>query len=497
MQPIIDKKQPKIGRTQLVETVKFEMKGRENKMNLADNLKKIRKENNLSQEQLAEQLGVSRQSVSKWESGQAYPEMDKVLQLAKLFNLNIDDLLNQDIKEVTSEKQSKIAINKYIDDFLSFVTKTIDMFTSMDWKTRVKCLFEQFVLCCILLVTFLIIGDIVNEILYSIISIFPDFIQNIIYSICNSAYLMFSFIFAIILIIHVFKVRYLDYYIIVKDEINSNNQDKQETTNDESKDNKNYLEKKKEKIVIRDPKHSDYRFISGMFKVLLFIVKCFAIFVTLGFCISLICFVLSTVLSFLVINTRLFFVGLVISLLACIIINIIVLILLLNFIIGKKSKKKYLMSGFIISIVLLGVGIGIGTIGITSFDYIDNINNDIYSESELTIPMKDDLVIHNHFNSEYIEEDRSDIKILYKHTKFFTLDVSYYKNNVYIHGVSADNNFFEAIRQNIKDINDKKIIDYSKSETYIYASKENIEKLKNNFNNYIEQEDNEFYDDEI
>ena len=123
--------------------------------------------------------------------------MDKVLQLAKLFNLNIDDLLNQDIKEVTSEKQSKIAINKYIDDFLSFVTKTIDMFTSMDWKTRVKCLFEQFVLCCILLVTFLIIGDIVNEILYSIISIFPDFIQNIIYSICNSAYLMFSFIFAI------------------------------------------------------------------------------------------------------------------------------------------------------------------------------------------------------------------------------------------------------------------------------------------------------------
>lgn len=60
MQPIIDKKQPKIGRTQLVETVKFEMKGRENKMNLADNLKKIRKENNLSQEQLAEQLGVSR-----------------------------------------------------------------------------------------------------------------------------------------------------------------------------------------------------------------------------------------------------------------------------------------------------------------------------------------------------------------------------------------------------------------------------------------------------
>ena len=43
-------------------------------MKLSDNIKFIRKENNLSQEQLAEQLGVSRQAVSKWESGQSYPE---------------------------------------------------------------------------------------------------------------------------------------------------------------------------------------------------------------------------------------------------------------------------------------------------------------------------------------------------------------------------------------------------------------------------------------
>ena len=73
-------------------------------MNLSDNLKRIRKENNLSQEQLADKLGVSRQSVSKWESGQAYPEMDKVLQLCQLFNLNIDELLNQNIKDVNNKK---------------------------------------------------------------------------------------------------------------------------------------------------------------------------------------------------------------------------------------------------------------------------------------------------------------------------------------------------------------------------------------------------------
>ena len=82
-------------------------------MNLSDNLKRIRKENNLSQEQLADKLGVSRQSVSKWESGQAYPEMDKVLQLCQLFNLNIDELLNPNIKDVNNKKQAKNTFNKF------------------------------------------------------------------------------------------------------------------------------------------------------------------------------------------------------------------------------------------------------------------------------------------------------------------------------------------------------------------------------------------------
>ena len=84
-------------------------------MNLSDNLKRIRKENNLSQEQLADKLGVSRQSVSKWESGQAYPEMDKVLQLCQLFNLNIDELLNQNIKDVNNKKQAKNTFNKFLE----------------------------------------------------------------------------------------------------------------------------------------------------------------------------------------------------------------------------------------------------------------------------------------------------------------------------------------------------------------------------------------------
>ena len=69
-------------------------------MNFCNNLQKLRKNKNISQEQLAEELGVSRQAVSKWESGASYPEMDKLVLLCKIFNCNLDDLLNKDITQI-------------------------------------------------------------------------------------------------------------------------------------------------------------------------------------------------------------------------------------------------------------------------------------------------------------------------------------------------------------------------------------------------------------
>ena len=58
-------------------------------MNFGDNLKKIRKYNKMSQEDLAEKVNVSRQSVSKWETGDAYPEMNNILELCKIFKCRI------------------------------------------------------------------------------------------------------------------------------------------------------------------------------------------------------------------------------------------------------------------------------------------------------------------------------------------------------------------------------------------------------------------------
>lgn len=62
-------------------------------MTLGDKLSKLRKENNYTQEQLANVLNVSRQAISKWESDTAYPETDKLIRISELFNCSLDYLL--------------------------------------------------------------------------------------------------------------------------------------------------------------------------------------------------------------------------------------------------------------------------------------------------------------------------------------------------------------------------------------------------------------------
>ena len=60
-------------------------------MKFEEKLQKLRKASGFSQEVLADKLGVSRQAVSKWESGASYPEMDKLIQMSKLFECTLDE----------------------------------------------------------------------------------------------------------------------------------------------------------------------------------------------------------------------------------------------------------------------------------------------------------------------------------------------------------------------------------------------------------------------
>lgn len=68
-------------------------------MTFGEKLALMRKENNYTQEQLAELLQVSRQSISKWESGLTFPETDRLIKMGKLFSCSIDYLLNDEITQ--------------------------------------------------------------------------------------------------------------------------------------------------------------------------------------------------------------------------------------------------------------------------------------------------------------------------------------------------------------------------------------------------------------
>ncbi len=97
-------------------------------MILADKIFTLRKNNNWSQEELAEKLNVSRQSISKWESAQAIPDINRILEMAKLFGVTTDYLLKDDLEktaygetdDAAGRKLSVQEVNDYLKDNRQF-----------------------------------------------------------------------------------------------------------------------------------------------------------------------------------------------------------------------------------------------------------------------------------------------------------------------------------------------------------------------------------------
>lgn len=78
---------------------------------LSEKIYKLRKSIGLSQEQLAEQLNVSRQAISKWESGVAVPESEKLIAISNYFNVSVDYLLKDE-----EEKKVEMIADKIVED---------------------------------------------------------------------------------------------------------------------------------------------------------------------------------------------------------------------------------------------------------------------------------------------------------------------------------------------------------------------------------------------
>lgn len=89
-------------------------------MSFRDNLQYLRATRNMTQEQLAMLLGVSRQSVSKWEAERAYPEMDKLLRICALFECTLDELVTGDLTERPANEAARMPTGKTLQDVTGY-----------------------------------------------------------------------------------------------------------------------------------------------------------------------------------------------------------------------------------------------------------------------------------------------------------------------------------------------------------------------------------------
>lgn len=446
--------------------------------NFSENLKKIRKEYKLSQEQLADELGVTRQAISKWESSSAYPEMDKIIALCDKFNLNIDDLLHKDIKEVKGEEETRNGLNKLIDGFLNYITDSVSLFSNMSFKSKIKCFFEETVIILILVIISLIIVNFGSSFFSHLLSILPYGVNNFISDILQFILIIFCVIFSIIILSHIFKTRYLDYY----DKVKSNNND---IVDSELKSNKILFKMNEDKIIIRDPKHSEYGFIKGLFNFIIGIIKFFALCFSIFLCVILICLVFCLVITFLIYKTGFVFVGLISMVLSSCVIDVILLLMIFNFVFNRKNDKKKMIWGFIISLIVFGIGCGMVFIGSLDFKFSDN--DDLFRTEVREYEFSNDLIFSIYSDVRYVSSDIDNIKLEYKINKYCSISEERYNdgNNIHIFVYCSDP--MKIIREVIRNLNDKKVISINNEirDVVIYANDENINKLKDNWNNYI------------
>lgn len=463
-------------------------------MKFGDKLIKLRKKNGMSQEDLANLLNVSRQSVSKWESNNTYPETDKIVQICNIFNCSMDDLINDKITDIEEvERKEKNNLNIALDSLLEFITKTINMLSRMKFSSIVKCFIEQLAIILFLGITGLIISSIIPNVICKTISFILSghyyTIYNIIKGLCQIIWLIIS----VIAIIHIFKLRYLNYYdeILEKEKtpVSKKIKEDQKSPNDLP----NIKRTTEEKIILRDPNHEPFAFLSILSKVVIFCIKIISAFIGLFLVFTLILSLIGLVISLSLFLHSLIFVGGTVAVLGIVLAHVIVLILIINFIINKKIKAEIPITILLVSITLTGIGFGIGLIGLKNVN-IKSFDEKSIKEQELELTYRDNMLITNNSERNYeiiIDNSMSlnTIKIQYKYNQdyykiAYNIDYSYDMRE-YITYLTNTNNFPKQLKLFLDDLKENTIRDYSPNEfnnsMKLIANEETISKLMSNF----------------
>lgn len=461
-------------------------------MKFEEKLQSLRKKSNLSQEALADKLGVSRQAVSKWESGTSYPEMDKLIMMSKIFKCTLDDLVNDEVKDKDVLEREVNKKNGYFNSFVNGIANSIKMFSSMKAISVIKCLFELFFFALFLFIVTAVINAILVDIVESI-TVYSR-IDNIICFIV----LVFYFMFMVILVVTDFivfflfyKIRYLDYYNQVSYSVSQ----AEEIEGDIPNENKRIrLNSKAPKIILKRPKERKTSTINILYDVVKALAKVFlTIICSYILLFIIIIFILLCISVYLIFYNSLF-IGIAICILCVTIISVYLFILMVRCIIDKKNKLMPFIITLIVSVCLFGFGFSLSLINFKDI----SIMEDEYKVKEINIDYQDNLIISSN-TIEYKYIDSEEIKVYVNYIDGLNEYEYEIDNNVHTFDIDyLDENPLKGVDIVLKNLKNNKIISYSNNDSItVRASKENIKKIIQNTSKYRRVDDYEEFNDSI
>ena len=316
-------------------------------MKFSDKLQKIRKENNITQEGLADRLNVSRQAVSKWESGIAYPDTEKLIQISKIFNVSLDELINDniDMEKNNDNKNKKISFMEILNLVLEFISRSVNMFWSMKWTEKIKCLFEIAFLMLVIFIVAMISTSIMVNLVRRIFIFLPS---DFVYDICNlfeTLLFLVWLVLGFIIVVKIFKSRYLDYYVFVTDDSVS-----EKTIEEPIKELK---EKKEYKVVIRDPKDSSLNIFKKLGRIWILFVKFLCFIFLIPVVIFFILCIMALIFGLFYIMEGLFFDGILIALVGVLLFLYLMIEFIYNLLFNREHVVNRIFIIFILSISLM------------------------------------------------------------------------------------------------------------------------------------------------
>lgn len=449
-------------------------------MKFCDKLIKMRKENNLSQEQFADKLGVSRQAVSKWESGGTYPDMEKILKMCKILNCNLEDLMDDGVIGETTPQKNKISLDSYFKSFLNYITKVYTMFSSMKFKDIVKCLLEFLFIGIIIVLFSQCVVMLVDDLLLDFL-LYMNTVGQLLHSIFYNIFQVLVAIIDIVILLHIFKIRYLDYYVIVEDQ-----NVKEKTIESPVDQPKNISEDKrqKEKIIIRDPKHSTFRFFDLLAKIIIFFIKMFTAVIGILFVLAFILFVCLMVISLCHVPYGFLFLFLTIAFIGCILICYFFIHFIYNFMFNRASQFKLLFVILMIGISLIGVGGGLTANTLMNYEYVD-VDELEYSIKEEYIDIKENtMLIYEENNLNFvIDNTLKQAKVEMKQFENMEYSIEHHtigneEKEEYYYLYYFYPNRYKVYKQILDDVKSKKIRNYDSSPPItIYLSQKDYNKL--------------------